>query len=455
MSRPTLRRRLTMLTAGMVAIAVVGLSLGVWLLLRIQLYDEVESSVREKVARMTHRMDPMKLATIPVWIRPDIDTLFGVVSRQGVTQRPGFQRERLPVGPVDIAIAKRQQRDSVRKVTVGDTDYLMLTVRGETGQAIQIARDLTETDQTLQRFAVVLVAADAVVVVLTVSLGYALTRRGLRSVESVRRAAEHVAQTQDLTAAVPVARRDPAEMASVARSVNAMLTALATSQDAQRQLVDDAGHELATPLTSLRTNIELLLRAEKHPERVLAAEDRRKLLEDLRAQIGELTTLTEEVVELARDQGAHEEHTELDLASVLDAAVSRARARTPDVPFEVSSEPVTVHGKRAALERALLNLLDNAAKFSPDGERVEVWLRPGENTAAIGVADRGPGVSEEELDRVFERFHRSADARALPGSGLGLSIVAQIVAAHDGSTWLTHREGGGTVAHIELPLADR
>lgn len=452
MRRATLRRRLTMLTAGMVAIAVVGLSVGAWLLLRVQLYDEVQSSLREKVARVAQRSDPLKLSTVPVWIRPDIDTLFGVVSVNGTARRPGFQNDRLPVGPVDIAVANRMQRDHVRRVTVEDTNYLMLTVRGHRGQAVQIARDLTETDQTLQRFAVVLVAADAVVVVVTVSLGYALTRRGLRSVESVRSAAEHVAHTQDLTAEVPTSKRDPAEMASVASSFNAMLTALASARDAQRQLVDDAGHELATPLTSLRTNVELLLRAEQHPERTLAAEDRRKLLEDIRAQTGELGTLTDEVIELARDQGSHEEHAKLDLAEVLATAVNRARARTPEISFELESESVTVIGKRAALERAVLNLLDNAAKFSPEGEQVTVELSRSTDSATIRIADRGPGVAAEELERVFERFHRSAEARAMPGSGLGLSIVAQIAAAHNGSSWLARRENGGTEAYLRLPL---
>jgi two-component system sensor histidine kinase MprB len=326
----------------------------------------------------------------------------------------------------------------------------MLTVHGH-GRAVQLARDLSDVEQTLNRFAVVLAASDAVVVALTVTLGYALTRTGLRPVEKVRRAAEHVAGTQDLDAAVPITDRDPSEVASVAASVNSMLTALAASRDAQRQLIDDAGHELATPLTSLRTNIDLLVRAENRPEQVLDPQDRRTLLGDLQAQMGELSELIDEIIELARDPRTAEEPERLDLADVLTAAVTRARARTPEVEFVVRSEHVVLSGGRAALERAVLNLLDNAAKFGGDSP-VEISVSRTENRATVVVADRGVGIKETEALQVFERFHRSHDARALPGSGLGLSIVAQVMSAHGGRAWLTPRAGGGTEAHLEFPL---
>lgn len=448
--RPTLQRRLAALTAAVVAIAVVGLSVVSWILLRVQLIDETGSTLRESAGRIAMRSDPLRFPSAPPWARPDVDTLFGVVQPNGTALRPGFQRDALPTSAVDIAVANGLQRDAMRTVRVSDTDYLMLTVHGH-HRAIQLARDLSDVEETLNRFAVVLVAADAVVVALTVTLGYALTRTGLRPVQKVRKAAEHVADTQDLDAAVPITDRDPSEVASVAASVNSMLTALAASRDAQRQLIDDAGHELATPLTSLRTNIDLLVRAENRPEQVLDPDDRRTLLGDLQAQMGELTDLIDEIVELARDPRTAEEQERLDLADVLTAAVTRARARTPAAEFVVDSTSVPLSGGRAALERAVLNLLDNAAKFGGD-RPIEVTLRRADGHASLVVADRGVGIKESDARQVFERFHRSQDARSLPGSGLGLSIVAQVMAAHGGRAWLTPRKGGGAEAHLEFPL---
>jgi two-component system sensor histidine kinase MprB len=264
-------------------------------------------------------------------------------------------------------------------------------------------------------------------------------------------AAAHVAATQDLHAAVPIARREPAEVASVAASVNHMLMALGMSREAQRQLVDDASHELATPLTSLRTNVNLLLRAERDPTRQLSDVDRQRLLTDIEAQMGELDQLIEEVVDVARDPGYGEEITELDLADVVRAAVIRARTRTPDVLFTLTEQPVPMYGKRASLERAVLNLLDNAAKWNPANEPVFVDVRRINGRATVSVADSGPGVPAADLERVFERFHRTDDARAMPGSGLGLAIVRQVVQSHGGRAWLARRPTGGTVAHFELP----
>jgi two-component system sensor histidine kinase MprB len=156
-------------------------------------------------------------------------------------------------------------------------------------------------------------------------------------------------------------------------------------------------------------------------------------------------------VDVARDPGYGEEITEVDLADVVRAAVTRARTRTPDVTFTLDERSVPVIGKRTSLERAVLNLLDNAAKWSPAGEPVAVEVGRRADRALVTVTDNGPGVPDAHLERVFERFHRTDEARALPGSGLGLSIVRQVVAAHGGRSWLSRRPEGGTVAHIELP----
>ena len=167
--------------------------------------------------------------------------------------------------------------------------------------------------------------------------------------------------------------------------------------------------------------------------------------------MGELDHLIEEVVDVARDPGYGEEITELDLADVVRTAVIRARARTPEVTFALTEQSVLMFGKRSSLERAVLNLLDNAAKWNRPGEPVYVDVQWLAGLGSITVTDSGPGVPEADLERVFERFHRTDEARALPGSGLGLAIVRQVVQSHGGRAWLSRRAGGGTVAHIAVP----
>jgi len=449
--RPTLRGRLTVVTATAVAIAVIGVSIAAWLLLRDQLRAQVKDDLYQQAGTFLKRTDPTKLQSPPVWVKPDVSTLFGVVEPNGTRKRPEFQSLSLPVSAADVAVAVGDSGPVVRDVSVDRVHYLMLTIHSGRGDAVQLANDMTDVDTTMTDFGILLGVADAIGIVIAAALGYGLTVAGLRPVYRVAAAAAHVAQTQDLATAVPVAPREIAEAASVAGSVNQMLTALGLARDAQKQLVEDANHELATPLTSLRTNVEMLLRAERNPDRRLEPEDRRRLLTDIDAQMRELDHLIEEIVELAKDPSSAEEPLELDLAEVTRAAVVRARARTPETTFELHEETVGVTGQRLALERAVLNLLDNAAKWSPRDQPVLVEVRRWHGLAEVAVSDRGPGVPVGDLERVFERFHRTAEARSMPGSGLGLAIVRQVALAHGGRAWLALRPGGGTEAHIEIP----
>jgi two-component system sensor histidine kinase MprB len=442
---------LTVLTAAAVAVAVVLVSGTAWFLLRAELRDNIVQDLQQQAGPLVNKVDPATLQSPPAWLRPDVSTLFGVVSTNGHSKRPKFQAQALPVNSTDIQVALGAAPLQVRDVYLDKVHYLMLTEHSTRGDAVQFAADLTTVDATLDKFAVLLGGAGLLAIVIAAAFGYGFTVAGLRPVYRVAGAAAHVAETQDLRAAVPIARRETAEVASVAASMNRMLTALGMAREAQRQLVEDASHELATPLTSLRTNIDLLLRAERSPDRKLAGEDKLKLLSDVEAQMGELDHLIEEVVELARDPGSTDEATELDLASVVRSAVSRARTRSPEVSFTLTDQPIMVFGKRSGLERAVLNLLDNAAKWSPPDYPVRVDARYEGGLADIVVADRGPGVPSVDQERVFERFYRTAEARSMPGSGLGLAIVRQVVAAHGGRAWLSPRPAGGTEAHIQLP----
>jgi two-component system sensor histidine kinase MprB len=214
-----------------------------------------------------------------------------------------------------------------------------------------------------------------------------------------------------------------------------MLAALEESTRAQRQLVADASHELRTPLTSVRTNIEVLA-----GDRLLPAEERARLLSDVVEQLEEMTTLIAELIELARaeQQSVEPEHVRLDL--LVADAVERARRNRPEVVYTVELEPAVVAGVPATIERAVGNLLDNAAKWSPSGAEVEVALRDGRLT----VRDHGPGIAEEDLPYVFDRFYRARAARGMPGSGLGLAIVRQVAESHGGEVLAERAEGGGT-----------
>jgi two-component system sensor histidine kinase MprB len=262
-------------------------------------------------------------------------------------------------------------------------------------------------------------------------------------VTRLTRAAERVATTQDLAASIDVRRRD--ELGRLASSLNAMLAALDMSREQQRDLIRDASHELQTPLTSLRTNVEMLAGRPTMPET-----ERRRLLADVSQQVAELTALMDNLVELARDTDtATEETTEIDLDRLVTDAVDRARLRAPDGTIVLDLEPTRVEGRRHQLERAIVNVLDNACKWSPPGGRVEVRLRNG----TITVRDHGAGIDRADLPRVFDRFYRAPAARAMPGSGLGLAIVRRVVDAHGGSVALEPGPGGGTIARIHLPAA--
>lgn len=250
-----------------------------------------------------------------------------------------------------------------------------------------------------------------------------MARNGLRPVRRLTTAVEEIARTEKLDP-LPIEGDD--EIARLAAAFNQMLTSLAASRDRQRRLVADAGHELRTPLTSLRTNLDLLSQADSAGG--LPPEARAELLSDVRAQIEELTTLIGDLVELARDEPLTHVVESVDLSEVLDRALVRVRRRAPGVAFDSRAAPWWVVGEQAGIERAVTNLLDNAAKWSPEGGTVHVCLADG----VLTVDDEGSGIAPHDLPHVFDRFYRSEESRSMPGSGLGLSIVRQVAERHAG-----------------------
>ena len=355
------------------------------------------------------------------------------------------------------------------------------------GLALQVAHPLSMVDTSLADLRIILLLVAAAGIALAIALGYAAARAMIRPVERLTAAAEHVAATQDLAATIEEHGND--ELARLAHSFNAMLGALGGSRQQQAQLVADAGHELRTPLTSLRTNVEVLMRIQDLPP-----SDRDELLVDVKAQLEELTTLVGDLVELAREDEQDPDPVEIRFDQIVERAVERARRRAVSVEFSVSTEPGMVRAQPALLERAVLNVLDNAAKWSPPGGRIEVNLRrrtmspgadgrsgapaagawPGaepearsgsegeadnnrvveEATWDLEIRDHGPGIATGDLPRVFDRFYRAEAARSMPGSGLGLAIVHQVIESHGGRVEVTCPQDGGTLVHLELAGVD-
>jgi two-component system sensor histidine kinase MprB len=277
----------------------------------------------------------------------------------------------------------------------------------------------------------VLLAVGGIGVVIAAVAGGMVARTGLRPVGQLTDAAERVARTDDLRP-IPVFGSD--ELARLTEAFNSMLRSLAESRERQARLVADAGHELKTPLTSLRTNVELLMASSAPGAPPIPESEMADLREDVIGQIEELSTLVGDLVDLTREDNPHGTALEdVDMSEVIDRSLERVRRRRNDIHFDIDAIGWQVHGDAAGLSRAVLNLLDNAAKWSPAGGTVGLRLRQVDVAhAEIVVSDEGPGIAPEERGLVFERFYRSTSARAMPGSGLGLAIVKQVVVKHGG-----------------------
>ncbi|WP_018656337.1 HAMP domain-containing sensor histidine kinase [Actinomadura flavalba] len=310
--------------------------------------------------------------------------------------------------------------------------------------AVSYALRLDQVNRPLNDLALTLAAVAALGVLVSAGAGLMIARASLRPVDELTGVVEHIARTEDLDTRIPAQGAD--EIARLSRAFNTMTAALAASRERQQRLITDAGHELRTPLTSLRTNIDLLLRSEE-TGRALPSGTRHRLLVSVQAQMRELSSLVGDLLELARPDEAAPAEEDVALHDVVGRAVDRARLRGPGLTVDAAAEPWFVRGEPSSLERAVVNVLDNAVKFSPSGGTVSVRLRGGELT----VRDEGPGIPGAELPHVFERFWRSPSARSLPGSGLGLSIVARVVAEAGGTVVLEPAEGGGTLARLTFP----
>ncbi|MEG8279179.1 sensor histidine kinase [Streptomyces sp. AHA2] len=465
-----IRSRLALLVAAAVAFAVAAVSVSCWFIVQGKLYDEIDEDLKSSVGPVHPDEFRDLVATCP---QTPSDAL-GVGSRpksygqlvrvDGKVCLFPSSTAQVQVSGVDRSVAKAPD-PNVRHFRDGtDTDgaelrvmTTALVVKDDPLQpgvaadySLVVALPLKGTRSTLNELALILLLVSGVGVLGAGAAGLAVARAGLRPVDKLTEAVEHVARTEDLNIRIPVEDDGEDEIARLSHSFNSMTSALASSRDLQQQLIADAGHELRTPLTSLRTNIELLTRSEE-TGRPLPEADRKALLASVKAQMTELASLIGDLQELSRpDTGQHSGRAQIVAwHDTVESALRRARLRGPDLTITADVEPWYVRAEPSALERAVVNILDNAVKFSPEGGTIDVRLSEG----VLTVRDHGPGIPADELPHVFDRFWRSPSARSLPGSGLGLSIVARTVQQAGGEVTLSPAEGGGTVATVRLPGA--
>lgn len=361
------------------------------------------------------------------------------ISTNGAVSVPGGQGaapRRIAVTAADRAIAARGAGTRLTDRTVNGTRLRVLTAGMDGGGAILIARPLTEVDHELSRLLLILVLIGAGGIVLAALLGTLVARTALRPISRFTLSTETLTGDLDLSRRLEVSGRD--ELARLAESFNGMLDALERSVAAQRHLIADASHELRTPISSLRANIQVLADADRLPP-----EEQKSLRRDIVEELDELTALVGDVLELARGAAPGGPVDDVRLDEVVEAAVGRARRRS-DLRFELDLEPTVVSGAADRIGRAVSNLVENARKWSPDGGVVELSLHDG----VLSVRDHGPGFQAADLPFVFDRFYRADAARTMPGSGLGLAIVRQAAESCGGFVEAGNADGGGALLRV-------
>jgi two-component system sensor histidine kinase MprB len=444
--RRSLASRVILMTTMAVCFAVALVALGAYVTVKMSLESSLDNSLLDRAHRASDSLQLAQLTNdrVPSWQTGAADVRIFVVQNDGHAFTTDSTSSDAPLGEPEVAVARGESERSVRSVTVGDQEYRVVAVPYLDRYAVVLAQNMAPQQRVLKKLGAVMLLFGLAGVIGAAAAGWAVARNGLRPVRRLTRNVERIARTEDLKP-MPVEGDD--EIARLATAFNDMLVAVSASRDRQRRLVVDAGHELRTPLTSLRTNLDLLLQADASGGLDDAA--RRELLDDVRAQIEEMSTLVGDLVELARDEPLRAVVEHVDLAEVVDRAVARARRRGTGLTFDVETAPWWVTGESASLERAVTNLLDNAVKWSPPGGTVRIRL----NHGTLTVDDEGPGIAAGDREHVFERFYRSQESRSMPGSGLGLSIVRQVIERHSGNVRVDETDQGGTRMVMQVPGA--
>ncbi|MCF3123859.1 HAMP domain-containing histidine kinase [Streptomyces arenae] len=448
--RRPLRTRLAIAAAAAVALVAIGVCAAAFFVIRFKLYQQLDQNLAQTATLVAqqHRAEGPGVMT------GECRYLGAPACSQIVPEDPADDPAKpylLPVSAETRAVAAGRHAAYYSNFDLpgGKPGRMYTTTFGKDGEAVQVALRADIAERGVRQAASLLAAVGGAGVLLSAVGGYWVSRTGLAPITRLTATAERIAATRDARHRIelppgPPGRED--EVTRLATSFNTMLAELEESVTARRRLVADASHELRTPLTALRTNAELLARADR-----LTDAQRERASGALGRQLREVTGLVNDLIELAREAEPQPLLEEVRLAPLAAHAVDAARGHWPAVPFSLQVAPeaaeLSVPGVPARLSRLLTNLLDNAAKFSPPGAPVEVVLTP----TALTVRDHGPGIAEEDLPHVFDRFYRAEKARALPGSGLGLAMARQIAHAHGAELTAQRAPGGGALFRLTLP----
>jgi two-component system sensor histidine kinase MprB len=461
----TLRKRLSLIAAASVGIAVMIAVVVCYMVVRSQLRNQIDSELvtqAQAVQSGDYHALQQPFPGIPASAGGPAPYAQAVTPDGQPHSVSGTPYIGLPVTAHTRAVADGSAGQYFADAQVGSTHLRTVTfplplsvADPATGSqfnetfAIRLARPLNGVDSVLSDLRLVLLLVFVAGTALAAVLGRVASRRVLAPLGEVAQVAQVIGETDDLSQRLNVHADD--EVGQLATNFNSMLDRLESSRRAlddsvraQRQLIADASHELRTPVTSLRTNIEVLLAGAE-----LEAEDRRRLLADVVEQSEELSALVNDLIELARGDQPGADTDDVRLDGVAEESLARARRNAPGIHFDATLVPTLLDGVPERLARAINNLLDNSARHSPPGGTVEVQVGP----KGVEVRDHGTGVDPDDLPYVFDRFFRGRNSRGRQGSGLGLAIVRQVAEQHGGSVSVTNAVDGGAIFNLWLPGA--
>ena len=460
--RPSIRTRLALIYTGLLASALIAFGAGIFVVLRDELERSFDAGL---VANAEHAAGAFAQDVgAEGGLRPSERLLEQFAATGGrilVLDRGGKvmadsaapDTVELPLTADDLAAADNHAH-IVRELGFGG-DILRLTVepvvpagQGPAGyvawaDSTQPVRDLLRTVSTSLLLGGALVAGMALIG------GLVLARRALAPVADVTETARAISLSGDFAARVEAGDAGD-EVGELVVAFNEMLAALEQNHQALQRFLADASHQLRSPLTTIRANLDLAQRPG------LPDAERQAILADARDEAERMGRLIGDLLGLARaESGARLEFGPVELDALLVESVRHQREAAPHVRLSVSHvEPTVVDGDRDRLRELIGILLDNAARYTPDGGSVAAGVEVRDGRAVIHVEDSGIGLAAEDRERLFERLYRGARARELrpSGTGLGLAIALWIVESHAGTIELADREGGGTVALVSLPV---
>ena len=443
-----LRTRFLIATSVIVFLTVSILSVAIYATVSKHLLSEVDNTLDARVVAIAESIrprnnaapgnrrqrNPLEEALLPI----RFDTVTQVIDPRGNVVIALGQVD-LPISNDVFEMVANPLAQRMRITTkIDGVPYRILSVPILRGGALQLGKDISDIESAKEGILLWLFVLGLLAIAASGGAGWFIARRTARPIQKLAAAAEHIAATRELTTTLEIS--GDAEIEQLATSFNTMLVALRLSREQQQQLVQDASHELRTPLTSLRANSELLEREN------LDTETKNLILRDIRAEVDELAALTGELSSLASDQRLVEQLQIVNLGEAVEEVVERARRRSGRIINLERKSPASIRVRPSQLDRAISNLIDNALKFCPTSQPVDVFV----SNNRIEVCDHGPGISDADKPHIFDRFYRAVATRALPGSGLGLAIVKQFADDHDAVVNAVDTPGGGATISIEF-----